>query len=248
MNPIRLLARPMLASMFVVGGIDSLRTAPQKAPAADEVTDALGEVVPAIRDTPDETLVRVNGAAQVVGGALLATGKMPRLASTVLAATLVPTTLAGHRFWEETDEGARTNQQIHFFKNVSMLGGLLIASQDTEGRPGIAWRAGHAVEHAEMAMDRGRREAKLARKLAKAETRSRAKARTDRSRREAKLAAKLAKAEAKNRTTRASERARAALDKQSALATARTERARRKLTPDVVDLTKGVRALASDRD
>lgn len=214
MNPIRAVARPMLASMFVMGGIDALTNPGEKAPVADDVSEPLGEAVPAIRDADPELLVRANGAAQLVGGALLAIGRMPRLASTVLAATLVPTTLGAHRFWEETDEAARTGQQIHFFKNVSMLGGLMIAAMDTEGRPGLVWRAGHAIEHAEMQADRTRREAKLARKLAKAETKARVRGVTDRTRREAKLAAKLAKAES-----------------------------RRRLTPDVIDVTKGVRKL-----
>ena len=54
---------------------------------------------------------------------MLATGKFPRLSSLALAASLVPTTLAGHRFWEESDPQVKAQQQIHFFKNVSMLGG-----------------------------------------------------------------------------------------------------------------------------
>lgn len=173
MNPIRLVARPMLASMFLMGGVDALSNPGQKAPVADDVTKPLGEVVPALRDVDPEVLVRANGAAQVLGGTLLALGKMPRTASTVLAASLVPTTLAGHRFWEEQDAGARTNQQIHFFKNVSMLGGLMVAAMDTEGRPGLAWRAGHALEHAERQVEHTRREARLARRLAKAEARRR---------------------------------------------------------------------------
>ena len=41
------------------------------------------------------------------GGALLATGRMPRLASTLLAGALVPTTYAGHPFWKETDPERR---------------------------------------------------------------------------------------------------------------------------------------------
>lgn len=246
MNPIRLAARPMLASMFIMGGIDALRTAEQKAPVVDDVTEPLGDNVPdALRQVDNEQLVMANGAAQLVGGTLLALGKLPRLSSAVLAATLVPTTYAGHRFWEETDEGARTNQQIHFFKNVSMLGGLLITAMDTEGRPGVAWRAGHALEHAGTAVERSRREARLARKLAKAQSRGRARAATGRTRREAKLAARLAKAEAKNRTVRTSERARAAANKQSALARTRTKLAKKKLTPDVADLTRGVRSMTS---
>ena len=95
--------------------------------------------------TNTKTLVRLNAGAQILAGAALATGRAPRLASTVLAATLVPTTLAGHRFWEETDPAAKSNQKIHFFKNVSMFGGLLLAGVDTDGKPGMAWRARRAA-------------------------------------------------------------------------------------------------------
>ena len=63
----------------------------------------------------------------------------------MLAATLVPTTLAGHRFWEESDPAAQGNQRVHFFKNVSMFGGLLLAGVDTDGKPGVAWRARRAA-------------------------------------------------------------------------------------------------------
>lgn len=214
MNPIRSLARPMLASMFLVGGVDAIRDPSSKVPVAKDVAPPIASQVPWLEEMNTEELVRLNGVAQVAGGTLLALGKLPRLASAVLAASLLPTTAAGHRFWEEDDPSKRANQQIHFFKNVSMLGGLAIAAMDTAGRPSLAWRAGHAVEHASTAIDRTRREAKLARKLAKAETKRKAQRATDRSRREAKLAGKLAKAEGK-----------------------------RRLTPDVFDVTRGIRSL-----
>jgi hypothetical protein len=43
--------------------------------------------------------------------------------------------LAGHAFWEEDEEGSRAGQRTHFLKNLSMLGGLLLAAVDTDGRP-----------------------------------------------------------------------------------------------------------------
>jgi putative oxidoreductase len=167
----RLIARPMLASMFVVGGINSLRNADKLAPRAEPVTD---RVVPLIAKAAPQlpipqdpvTLVRLNGAAQLVAGLALATGRAPRLSSAVLAATLLPTTAAGHRFWEESDEGAKAQQRIHFFKNVSMLGGLLISAGDTDGKPGVAWRtrrvAKDARREAKHIAAAARREAKLA--------------------------------------------------------------------------------------
>jgi uncharacterized membrane protein YphA (DoxX/SURF4 family) len=80
---------------------------------------------------------------------------MPRLAAVALAGSLIPTTLAGHRFWDESDPTQRSAQQIHFAKNLSILGGLILASVDTEGRPSVMWRgrkavvgAAHAAAHA----------------------------------------------------------------------------------------------------
>ena len=170
MTLVRLAARPLLASMFVVGGIDSLRTAGAKAGAAEPVTDRLvpllQKLVPQLSDDPT-TLVRINGAVQVAAGLALATGRMPRLSSAVLAATLVPTTAAGHRFWEETEPAQKKAQRVQFFKNASMMGGLMLAAVDTEGKPGVAWRARRAAadvrREARVLARSARREAKLAR-------------------------------------------------------------------------------------
>ncbi len=142
MAVIRALARPMLASMFVIGGLDALRNPDSKVPAAEQVVGALPEQVPVVQNT--KQLVLIDGAVKVVAGSLLALGRLPRLSALALAASLVPTTLAGHRFWEEKDPTKRAGQKIHFFKNVSMLGGLVIASVDTAGKPDLVWRAGKA--------------------------------------------------------------------------------------------------------
>lgn len=151
MTAIRMIARPMLASVFFVGGLNALRNAESLAPKAAPVTD---RIVPAAQKAaptapiPEDTttLVRVNAVVQLVGAAALATGRFPRLSSTVLAASLVPTTIAGHPFWAESDPAAARAQRLQFVKNVSTLGGLLLAGVDTEGRPGVAWRARRAAK------------------------------------------------------------------------------------------------------
>jgi uncharacterized membrane protein YphA (DoxX/SURF4 family) len=160
----RLIARPMLASMFLVGGVNALRNADQLAVRAKPVTDRLLPMItkaaPQLPIPSDPvTLVRLNGAVQVGAGLTLATGRAPRLSAALLAATLLPTTAAGHRFWEEQDPTAKAQHRIHFFKNVSMLGGLLIAAGDTDGKPGVAWRTRRAAKHLAAT---ARREARLA--------------------------------------------------------------------------------------
>jgi putative oxidoreductase len=38
---------------------------------------------------------------------------------------LIPTTYAGHRFWQENDAATRAQQRAHFFKNVAIVDGLV---------------------------------------------------------------------------------------------------------------------------
>ena len=171
MTATRLIARPLLASMFVVGAVSALKNAPDLAikakPVVDRIRPTLEKAAPQLK-IPDDTvtLVRVNAVAQLLAAGALARGRAPRLSSTVLAASLLPTTAAGHQFWNETDPERRANQKIHFFKNLSMLGGLLLAAVDTEGRPGVAWRAKHVASGAGREVKHRAKEAKLEAKLA----------------------------------------------------------------------------------
>jgi putative oxidoreductase len=165
----RLIARPMLASIFVVGAANALRNSSGAATRAEPVTTKLVPLakragIPLPEDP--ETLVRINAGVQLGAGLALATGRAPRLSAAVLAASLVPTTAAGHRFWEHDDKAQRSQQTTHFFKNVAVIGGLIIAAGDTEGKPGVAWRARRAARDARregrrLAHD-ARREARLA--------------------------------------------------------------------------------------
>ena len=121
---LRPLARPMMAAMFVYGGLDSARKPATKVPRAEPVAPKIAAPLGLPTDT--ETLVRLNGVAQVVAGTTLALGWLPRLSALVLAGSLVPTTIAGHRFWEEEEAQPRAQQTIHFLKNLGLLGGLLL--------------------------------------------------------------------------------------------------------------------------
>jgi putative oxidoreductase len=135
MDTPQLLARPLLASMFVVGGLDAVRNPESKVKTAAAVTEPLTRVAPWLPEDP-EFLVKVNGAVQVGAGVLLATGKFRRLASLALIGSIIPTTYAGHRFWEEADDGRRAQQRTHFLKNLGLLGGLILqASEPRSTKP-----------------------------------------------------------------------------------------------------------------
>ena len=138
---VRRIARPLLASTFISGGIDALRHPEAKAPKAEKLDIPSKPGMAKLNITTTEQAVRVNAAVQVAAGTLLSLNKLPRISALALAGSIVPTTLAGHRFWEESDPAKRAGSQIHFFKNASMLGGLLIASVDTAGKESVAHKA-----------------------------------------------------------------------------------------------------------
>ena len=111
----RRIGQALLGTMFMKLGIDAARS---PGPRVD-LAAGLGVPNPALA-------VRGNGAAMVVGGAALILNKVPRLAALGLLGSMVPTTLAGHAFWEK--EGAeRKQQEIQFYKNLGLMGGLVLA-------------------------------------------------------------------------------------------------------------------------
>src|ERR1700722_8179989 len=151
----RRFARPLLASIFVVGGWDAFWNPAGKAKKAEAVTEPFAEKA-GFNAIDTETFVRVNAAVQIGAGILLAVGKFRRLAALALIGSIVPTTYAGHRFWEESDPTTRNQQKVHFLKNVGLLGGLILAAFDTEGEPSLAWRAKRQARQLESAVSVGR--------------------------------------------------------------------------------------------
>jgi len=173
MSLTRLIARPLLSSLFVVGSIDALRNTAAAAERAKPVADqmvGLGKKAAPQAPIPEDpaTLVRINAGVQLAAAFGLATGKAPRACAFVLAGSLVPTTLAGHRFWDVTDPETAKEQRQHFVKNLAVLGGLIIAAGDTDGAPGVAYRAKRVASDARREAGQMASTAKLEAKLAKA--------------------------------------------------------------------------------
>jgi uncharacterized membrane protein YphA (DoxX/SURF4 family) len=139
----------MLASVFVVSGMDVLRNPGPRVAKAESVAPRLAAKVGLPQDA--ELLVKVNAATHVLAGALLAMGKLRRLSALALLGSLVPTTYAGHAFWEIDDPKERSAQQIQFLKNLAIAGGLILEVVDTEGRPSLGWRSRQATHRASQA-------------------------------------------------------------------------------------------------
>ena len=151
---IRRIARPMLSAVFIGRGVDALRSPKPAADAARPTIEGLKKLPdPVGTNVPSnaETVARINGAVQIGGGLLLATGKLPRLASAALALSVVPGSLGGHTFWNEVDPQRKADERRAFLTDVSLIGGLIIAAVDTEVKPSLGWRcrrAAHKVSEA----------------------------------------------------------------------------------------------------
>ncbi len=149
MSIVRAAGRTLLASYFIASGVKAIRNPGPLVPAAEPLAD---KIVPLVKQyapaqvsnyVPEDakTLVRINGAAEVLGGLALATGFGRRLGALLLAGTLVPSTIAKYPFWTRDDPEQRADERAHFFKNASLLGGVVLAAVDTEGKPSLSYRA-----------------------------------------------------------------------------------------------------------
>jgi uncharacterized membrane protein YphA (DoxX/SURF4 family) len=171
---VRRIARPMLAGTFIYGGIQTLRNpqsrVPGAAPIVEQITEIADKQLPVHLSHDVEQWVKINAGVHVGAGALLALGRFPRFSALALATSLVPTTFAGHRFWEHDDPKEKFGQTSNFLKNTSMLGGLLLAAVDTEGKPSVGFRArktaGAAAAAAEASYEKASKKASKAQKKA----------------------------------------------------------------------------------
>lgn len=120
-NPTAFLGRALFAPVFYLGAQNAINNADGLAHLIDKRREQVG-----LSGLPvgSKELVQINGAAQIGLSGAMALGIAPRLSALGLIGSLVPTTLAGHAFWEQEDEGEKKNQTLQFVKNLAIVGGL----------------------------------------------------------------------------------------------------------------------------
>lgn len=149
---IRRIARPMLASFYVVDGVDYFVNPDTHVEYTKNVLKQTRAILPASvsKQVPQdaEVVARVVGGAKIGAGSMLALGKAPRLSAGILATLAVPTIVGRYAFWSAKDKEERSAKQAGFLTHAALLGGLSITSMDTEGKPGLRWRAEKAASDA----------------------------------------------------------------------------------------------------
>ncbi|PRQ11238.1 DoxX family protein [Corynebacterium sp. 13CS0277] len=155
---LRTLARPMLASTYIYDGATMVAKPEVYAQGAEAVVNRVKTVLPrqysAWLPTNGELIARGVGATKVSAAALLAMGKAPRLSATALALIEAPTVLSRYAFWETQEPAEKKERRNGLLMSLGTLGGLLLASADTAGKPGLVWRTNRAAQDANKAIQR----------------------------------------------------------------------------------------------
>lgn len=161
MNLLRGVGRLLLGGFFMVNGVKAIREpgryVAQVEPVADRLVPlarkAVGPQVASYVPTNPETLVRLNGAASLLGGLGIVTGIGRRSGGALAAGSLLTQVLG--RVPEGASEVERAEHKVAKLRDLALLGAALIVTQDTAGRPSLAWRAadtkrriGHETERA----------------------------------------------------------------------------------------------------
>ncbi len=112
-DSVLLLSRVAMSAIFLPSGFQKLT---HLAAFAGSLTQ---------HGVPEAALLAPIGACvEFFGALLILTGTRLRWAALLMALFTGIAALISHRFWELAD-AARANQQIHFMKNIAMIGGFL---------------------------------------------------------------------------------------------------------------------------
>lgn len=147
MSIVRRIARPLLATGYIVNGIDSFRNSSAAAEHLDPALSTMRRAVPQAAPALNNSAVVAQGlaAAQVASAAMFALGKAPRLAASVLVSTTAVNAYLDFRASDNGTKEQRAARRNSALKNVSLLGATMLAAVDTEGSPSLMWRAEHFV-------------------------------------------------------------------------------------------------------
>lgn len=148
---VRRIARPLLAAPFIFEGV---RTAlhPEREidvyPQAFDAADAALAKTSAPGFVDARTLVRATGVVAAGAGFLYATNRAPRAAAVALLATTSVGWAGRKKIWELRGEELLNEAQA-ILTDAGLLGGVLLAVVDHDGRPSLGYRANKFIERSQ---------------------------------------------------------------------------------------------------
>ncbi len=88
-------------------------------------TAAMAQFTEAKGIKPGTPAVLLSGAWMLVAALMVVVGVWADLGALMLAVFLLPTAVLMHAFWKEQDPQAKSGEQMHFHKDVSLAGAAL---------------------------------------------------------------------------------------------------------------------------
>ncbi len=169
MSILRALARPLLATPFLVSGMDALVRPASHRERAETLTRLAEKAGYPVTTKQVDRATRALGLSNILCGAALATGKMPRTSAAILAVTQVPVSIANNPVWLHKGT-ERRKDLLGLTSAAGLLGGVLLAAADLAGKPSFSWRRIHRQERRqEIAAVRNRERANAQARVAKIE-------------------------------------------------------------------------------
>jgi putative oxidoreductase len=115
MNVLFLIGRILFGGFFIQGAYNHFTHVKMMAAYAGS------KKVPA-----PEMAVLGTGLLLLLGGLSILLGAFPTVGLILLIVFLVPTTFTMHAYWLDTDPGMKMGNTVNFYKNLALLGAILI--------------------------------------------------------------------------------------------------------------------------
>ncbi|MFC7456501.1 hypothetical protein ACFQS2_04790 [Brachybacterium sp. GCM10030267] len=145
---VRRIARPLLAAPFIYEGVRTAQRPEREIDVYPEAFEAVDSAL-AKSSTPDfvdvRTIIRVSGAVAAGAGVLYATNRCPRAAAAALLLTTSVGWAGRKKVWELRGEELLQEVQS-ILTDAGLLGGVLLAVVDHEGRPSLGYQVNKFVE------------------------------------------------------------------------------------------------------
>ena len=163
MSLVRRIARPLIAAPFIYEGVRTAVTPERSIDVSPKTFSQLDDQLhnSSVPDAVDARLVlRVAGSVAATAGLAYAAGRAPRLAALVLLGTTTVGWAGRKRVWELSGQ-ERLEEIEAILKDAGLLGSVLLAAVDTDGKPSTAYRWNAFVERAQKNASSNAKKAKL---------------------------------------------------------------------------------------
>lgn len=148
---VRRIARPLLAAPFVFEGVRTVLRPEREIDVYPQAFDAVDSSLaktsaPGFLDS--RTIVRAAGAVAAGAGLMYATNRCPRTAAAALLLTTSVGWAGRKKVWELRGE-ERTQEIQAILTDAGLLGAVLLAVVDHDGRPSLGYQVNEFVERSQ---------------------------------------------------------------------------------------------------